>query len=215
MSSLPHISVVDSVNPNDFATLYLEHSPRVLRYLQGILRDQIETEDVMHEVFLKAYRALRSTTPPDIASGWLYTVARTTAIDHLRRGARNHPVSPSVIVDLADRRRRSEREPSRHWISEPEVRETLARLPVRQQEIIVLRYLMGCTHADISRILEVTELSVRKAHQRALQALAQALASSEVAATRTRNRYAMGAVRIPRRIALGGFTLLWRQRRLF
>jgi RNA polymerase sigma-70 factor (ECF subfamily) len=214
MTSLPSpIAFAEPVDPARFALLYLEQSGVVLRFLHGIMRDRAEAEDVLHEVFLKAYRALSSDDPPDLESGWLFTVARTTAIDHLRRGSRNQPVAPAGIVDLADRRRASEREPNRHWISEPEVREMLARLPERQQEIIVLRYVMGCTHADIARILEMSEPAVRKAHQRSLQALAQALASSELASVRSRNRYAMGAVHMPRRMALAGFSLLWRQRR--
>jgi RNA polymerase sigma-70 factor (ECF subfamily) len=213
MSSLPDpLRVVEAVDPAEFASIYLEHSGRIVRYLLGLLHDPAEAEDVMHEVFLKAYRAMTGETPPEMVAGWLFAVAKTTAIDHLRRRARSRPVPPTVIVDMADRRRISEREPNRHWISEPEVREMLAELPARQQEIIVLRYLMGCTHADIARILECTELSVRKAHQRALQALAHALATSELAAGRTRRGYPMRAVRIPRRIALSGFTLLRRRR---
>jgi RNA polymerase sigma-70 factor (ECF subfamily) len=213
MSSLPITDLLsDRVDAGDFAELYVEYAPRVLRYLQGALRDAAEAEDVMHEVFLKAYRAIQTDSRSEIGSGWLFTVARTTAIDHTRRRARNHPVSPAFIVDLADRRRQSEREPRSHWISEPEVNDVLIRLPQRQQEIIVLRYVMGCSHADVARILDCTEISVRKAHQRALQSLAHELASSDLAAERMRHRYHMTARRRPRRTALGGFSLLSRRR---
>jgi hypothetical protein len=124
-------------------------------------------------------------------------------------------VAPQNLVTLADRRAGTRGEASGHWISEPEVRAVLCRLPQRQQEIIVLRYLIGCTHAETARVLGCSELAVRKAHQRVLEVLAQALATSELAVTRqsaqrTRQGYPMRQFRLPRRMALGGFSVLRR-----
>src|SRR5688572_1111099 len=116
MSSLP--TTPNPLDPGEFASLYMEHSGRVLRYLRGVLRDPVAAEDVMHEVFLKAFRALTGDAPLAPLSSWFLTVARTTAIDHVRREGRSRPVAPDVIVDIADRRPVSHREPNSHWISE-------------------------------------------------------------------------------------------------
>lgn len=219
MSSLP---ITDVLRPetatDDFALLYHDYAPRVLRYLRGAMRDPGEAEDVMHEVFFKAYRALQERDCEAIGSGWLFTVARTSAIDHARRGSHHQPLAPASIADLADRRRPEGRMLRSHWISEPEVKEVLERLPTRQREIIVLRYVMGCSHSEVARILGCAPDAVRKAHQRALHDLAHGLASSELAtergAVRTRNKYYMGALWLPRRLAIGGFSLLPRRHRL-
>jgi RNA polymerase sigma-70 factor (ECF subfamily) len=200
-------------DPVAFARIYEDFSRPVLRYLQAMLRDPAEAEDALHEVFLKAWRALPPYASSSALRAWLFTVARTTAIDHARRQARQAPVAPQRIVSIVDAGGGArEPAPADHWITEPEVRAVLARLPARHQEIIVLRYLMGCSHGETARALGLSELAVRKAHQRILAVLGQALAASDLAASRgverKRTRYAMGQLRLPRRLALGGFSLL-------
>lgn len=43
-------------------------------------------EDLLHEVFAKALRAIQADRAPANLPGWLYAVARTTVIDHYRAG---------------------------------------------------------------------------------------------------------------------------------
>jgi RNA polymerase sigma-70 factor (ECF subfamily) len=213
VSAAAHIHQADRRDPVEFAAIYAEYRRSVLRYLQAALRDQAEAEDAMHEVFLKAWRTLPSYDSPAGLRGWLFTVARTTALDHARRRSRQAPLAPQRIVSLVEEQAAAPRPASGHWISEPEVREAFGRLPLRQQEVIVLRYVMGCSHGESAQLLGCSEAVARKTHQRALNVLAAALAASDLAATRrcgerTRTRYAMGQLRLPRRIALGGFSLL-------
>jgi RNA polymerase sigma-70 factor, ECF subfamily len=208
--------VPNTHDPGEFAALYQDHGRPILRYLKATLRDDAGAEDALHEVFLKAWRSLPSDTSQPALRAWLFTVARTTAIDQARLRSRQDPMAPQKLVTLADRRSRAPLASSGHWISEPEVHDVLRRLPQRHQEILVLRYLMGCTHAETARVLDCTELAVRKAHQRILAVLAAALSSSDLAdrvANRARTQYGMRAFRLPRRIALGGFSLLPRSPR--
>src|SRR4051812_18814708 len=55
----------------------------VLRMVQ----DPATAEDLAQEVFVKAFRALRSYDPRWKFSSWLFKIAHNTTIDHLRRGA--------------------------------------------------------------------------------------------------------------------------------
>lgn len=198
-------------DPLAFADVYAEHAPRILRFLRTRMRDQTEAEDALHEVFLKAWHDLPIDLAPSGIQGWLFMIARTTAIDHARRQARQQPFEPSTLLALADRCQPAP-PVGAHWISEPEVQTILIQLPRRQQEIIVLRYLMGTGHAETARILGCTEESVRKAHQRALQVLARALAGSQLAGERAPQRHSLTVVAPRRRLALGGFSLLPRLR---
>jgi RNA polymerase sigma-70 factor (ECF subfamily) len=191
----------------ELSDLYRTCRPQLLRYLRGLLRDEGEAEDVLHEVFLKAFATLQRS-PSIVGLPWLYTVARTTATDHLRRRSR-HPVgAPEAIVALSDRHRDPSPQRSREWISQPDVSRLVEMLPQRQQEILVLRYVLDCPHAQIARILGCSEESVRKQHQRALHVLARALAGSCVDRSRVRARYDMRELCLPRLVTLGGFSLL-------
>src|SRR4051794_26739260 len=105
MSLAPDIPLgapaLDSVG---FSELYDDHAPRILRYLESALRNASEAEDALHEVFLKAWRSAPWGAGPDALRAWLFTVARTTAIDHARKRAHAQPMTPQVVVALADRR---------------------------------------------------------------------------------------------------------------
>lgn len=209
MSSLP-IPVephCDWQAPEKFALLYRTEAPKILRYLRATLRDQSEAEDALQEVFLKAFRALPRDRPASTRA-WLFTLARNTAIDHARRRA--HPEPYQSVIALAD----CAGDPSvtapplAGWLTEPELQSALDALPARQREVIVLRYLLGCSHAQSARVLDCSEPAVRRAHHLALRALARALSATGPRPLGRRREYAMGKLRLPRRLALGGFSLL-------
>jgi RNA polymerase sigma-70 factor (ECF subfamily) len=192
----------------DVAQLYVEHAPRILRFLRAALRNADDAEDVMQEVFLKAYRALRRGVRPVSAGPWLFAIARTTSIDCAKSRARLQPVEPAVMRRLTDAAGSSPACGSASWITSCEVRAAVERLPPREHEVIVLRYVFGCSHRQSATVLGCSEGSVRQSHHHALKVLARVLADTAPASSTARHRYAMRTLRLPRRFALAGFTLL-------
>lgn len=57
----------------------------LLGFLRANVHDRSLAEDLLHEVFIKATRALGQGEQPDNLSAWLYRIARNTLIDHYRR----------------------------------------------------------------------------------------------------------------------------------
>jgi RNA polymerase sigma-70 factor (ECF subfamily) len=53
-------------------------------YVRRRLPDPVEAEDVMQEVFLKVHTHLAELRRPDRVLPWLYRIARSTVIDHVR-----------------------------------------------------------------------------------------------------------------------------------
>src|SRR5207244_3346179 len=98
--------------------------------------------------------------------------------------------------------------PSLDWISRPDLREWIDRLPRVQRQVVVLRYLIGCSFAEIGRVLQRSEAGVRQSHYKALLAVrADAAEVEHLPAPRQRQSKAMRALRLPRRIAQHGFSL--------
>lgn len=78
---------------NAFDELMQRHKRPILNFVYRLTGDATEAEDIALEVFVKAYRALRSGGywPGRAAvSTWLFLIARNAALDFLRRRAR-HP----------------------------------------------------------------------------------------------------------------------------
>ena len=78
--------------------------------LSGFLRPRVnlthEVEDLLQAAWIKMVRRIRSLREPERFETWIFTLARNSALDHLRR-ARCRPVGTadeSVLVGLPDER---------------------------------------------------------------------------------------------------------------
>ncbi len=63
-----------------FATL----QKSLCNYLRRQVDDPDIAEDLVQDVFVKALAAINANQEPSNLTGWLYTVARTTVVDHYR-----------------------------------------------------------------------------------------------------------------------------------
>ena len=60
--------------------LIQEHAAGVFRYLRSVVREEDASRDLLHDTFLKLSPHAR-----DAGRALVYTVARSCALDHLRR----------------------------------------------------------------------------------------------------------------------------------
>ena len=172
-------------------TVYRQVHPPLLRYLT-VLVGPHDAEDVASETWAQAFRDLdRFAGDADGFRGWLTTIGRNRAMDHLRRRQRQ----PLADVDLAavlDR-------PADLDVAADVVgglgTETalamVAALPIDQAEAIMLRTVLGFDAPTAARILGKRPGAVRSATHRGLKALARRLeqdASKNLARTRDTSR---------------------------
>jgi RNA polymerase sigma factor (sigma-70 family) len=82
-----------------FRVLYRDTQPRVLRYLQAFVGP--DAEDVASETWLQVARDLPGFRGDgDGFRGWVATVARHRATDHLRRAGRRPQPATVTVADL-------------------------------------------------------------------------------------------------------------------
>jgi RNA polymerase sigma-70 factor (ECF subfamily) len=110
-----------------------------------ILRDATEAEDVVQEVFVQAWRqASRYDPERGSPEAWLCTMARTRALDRLRRR-------------VSRREEPSEAAPNASGVPRTEealaVRSALQGLPEDQRRALELAYYEGLTQTEIARHL--------------------------------------------------------------
>src|SRR5215217_6997217 len=84
-------------DPDAVRALYAEYGPGALALLHDAIRgDRGAVEDVYQQVLLEAWQRGRSFDPARASlRTWLATIARSRAIDHLRRRV-PEPYDPSV-----------------------------------------------------------------------------------------------------------------------
>ncbi len=158
-----------------FGILYETHLDRIFRYIYYRVGSNGEAEDLTEQVFLKAWEAIdryESRGVPFVA--WLYRLAHNLVIDQYRARRVTVPLEdvgeaeePGLdVVDAVEDKLDAE-----------EIRLALRKLSAEHQQLIVLRFVEGLSHAEVAQITGKSEGATRVVQYRALQALARALQS--------------------------------------
>jgi RNA polymerase sigma-70 factor (sigma-E family) len=131
-----------------------------------ILGDRAEAEDIAQEALARA--TLRWAKLHDRPEGWVSRVASNLAIDRYRR-RRREPVLLSGPVGVVDDRA----------VERGDLVTALRRLPRRQREVVVLRYVADLSEADVAAALGCSVGSVKTHASRGLGALRRLLGHSD------------------------------------
>jgi RNA polymerase sigma-70 factor (sigma-E family) len=124
-----------------------------------ILGSRPDAEDVAQEALVKAYVAWHRIESH--ARPWVATVAAGAAIDRWRRLQR---AVPADTVTAADG-------PDTAIVDRLILREALQRLPRRQRDAVVMRYLADLPEADVAHAMGCSTGTVKQHASRGLAAL--------------------------------------------
>lgn len=116
--------------------------------------DAETARDLTQEVFLRAFRNLHTLAPDSSFKAWLMTITRNLAIDHHRKRGRKEEEERVVYQPPGE-------SPEQSILKKLLIREVLEKLPPRQREAIELRYLWDLTSAEIGKIMNLPEGTVR------------------------------------------------------
>src|ERR1700750_263894 len=129
------IGATKAGNWDGLSYLYSRYSDDVQRFVQSIVHDRHESEDITQEVFTKLITKIRRYEERDVPfAAWIMRVARNAALDHLR-SKRQIPVD-EVWISGDDRDRTSLEYTSA-------LKAALAELPESQRQVLVLRHIGG------------------------------------------------------------------------
>lgn len=162
-----------------FDSLFRRWAGPLLRYLERMVRDAAIAEELVQEAFLRVHRARERYEPEARFSTWLYRIATNLALNELRRPHRRHAHTS------ADAQRESEAGPAIELAAGgPAVDEAvgarlegeallgeLERLPERQRTALWLSAGEGLSYAEVAKVMETTEKSVKSLVHRARVAL--------------------------------------------
>lgn len=147
--------------------LYVRFADDVCGYVNSIVRDPHEAEDITQDVFVKLMSAIKKYEQRAVPfTAWLLRVARNAALDHLR-SRRQIPCEEVRVSNPGYEHVGSDRLDS--------LRIAFDRLPEEQREVMVLRHIAGLSPGEIASVLDKTESSVHGLHHRARAAVKEAL----------------------------------------
>jgi RNA polymerase sigma-70 factor (ECF subfamily) len=135
-------------DPDAVRALYAEYGPGALALLNDAIRDRGAVEDVYQQVLLEAWQRGRSFDPARASlRTWLATIARSRAIDHLRRRVPepHDPLQAPVARELD-----GAFEPVSQLVDRVTLEQLLERLMPEEAAVVRLSYQFGLSQRQIS-----------------------------------------------------------------
>ena len=176
--SVTEFGVARSLLPRDrtsaVTALFEEHYASLVRMARLLVDDRETAEDVVMEAFTSLYRRWMAIRDPGEAHRYIRSCVLNGARSQLRRRRlrRRHERGNPQYEENPDGLETSE-------VDRSAVTQLLATLPYRQRQVLVLRYFVDLTEAQIAYELGISPGSVKTHAWRGLAALARALEGSQ------------------------------------
>jgi len=156
-----------------FGVLYRDVQPRMLRYLRTLVG--ADAEDVASETWLNVARDLgQFEGDSDGFRGWVATIARHRALDHVRH-AQRRPQAAEIEASALETWAASDDTEHRalESVATDAAIALIARLPSDQSEAVLLRVVVGLDAISAAKVLGKRPGAVRTACYRGLRRLSR------------------------------------------
>jgi len=148
------------------SSLYAAHYARLVRLATLLVHDQGIAEEIVQDCFVAMHGKWGRLRDPDKAEAYLRAAVVNRSRSALRRrevAARHRPDPARSVPSAEDTAVEGERR--------TEVLVALDALPQRQREVLVLRYYLDLSEADIADTLRISRGAVKSHSSRGLAAL--------------------------------------------
>jgi RNA polymerase sigma-70 factor (ECF subfamily) len=145
-----------------FERLLGEFRPKLHRYCARMTGSAVDAEDIVQDAMIKAFNALPEVGVVDNPEGWLFRIAHNTALDFLRRRAREPTMQNEKTLDMIAAPDSSDRN---YEVATMSLR-TFMRLPALQRSAVILKDVLGHTIEEVASITGVSEPAAKSALQR-------------------------------------------------
>jgi RNA polymerase sigma-70 factor (ECF subfamily) len=164
-----------------FGILVSRFEPKLKRYGTKFLSESMDIEDMVQEIFMQAYRALKSYDSTQRFSPWIYRIAHNTFVNALRKKSR----LPFFTIDLDSLVSHP------HAVETPEleseqremkelVERGLIKISEQYREVLILYYQEELSYKEISDVLRVPVGTVGVRMRRAKAALAKVYSQMDI-----------------------------------
>ncbi len=174
------VNIVLSGNVDAFEEIVNRYEKSLLRYIISLGIHHPHTEDVLQNIFIKAYRNLNSYNAQYKFSSWIYRIAHNEAISLHRKNKHtvkfNHEEEhlfwvgvaseEDLLLDLLDKEVNREKEKNKEKLMK-----AIQKLDIKYSAPLVLYFLKGKQYDEISDILQIPTSTVGTRIRRAKEKL--------------------------------------------
>lgn len=148
-------------NVQSFEALLDKYELIILKFIYSMIRDKETAEDITQDVFITVYNKLDTFDSRYKFSNWIMRIARNKCIDYIRKIKKSKELNIEDCISIKSRETSPEER-----LEYKEIRDFIVNkinsLDNVDKQIILLRYSQKATFNDISKILDISESSVKR-----------------------------------------------------
>ncbi len=145
-----------------FDELVIKYTPRLYGLVYNMTSNHEDTNDLLQDIFAKAYKAIRGFRGKSSFYTWVHSIAVNMTLNFLKKRGRRFQLSLDD-VDASIQNDREFMEATATSLSELQRRlnEAMMKLSDDHRAVVTMFHIQGMPHAEISKILRVSEGTVR------------------------------------------------------
>src|SRR6266536_1667435 len=152
-----------------FDELVIKYTPRLYGLVYNMTSNHEDTNDLLQDIFAKAYRAIRGFRGKSSFYTWVHSIAVNMTLNFLKKRGRRFQLS----LDDVDASIQNDKEFLESTATSSPVREAdlselqrrlneaMMKLSDEHRAVVTMFHIQGMPHAEISKILRVSEGTVR------------------------------------------------------
>ena len=152
-----------------FDQLVVKYTPRLYGLVYNMTSNHEDTNDLLQDVFSKAYKAIRGFRGKSSFYTWIHSIAVNMTLNFLKkRGRRYHLSLDDVDAGVQNDKEFLELTASSSPVREADLselqkrlNEAMMKLSDEHRAVVTMFHIQGMPHAEISKILRVSEGTVR------------------------------------------------------
>ncbi len=156
-------------DPRAFDELVRKYSPRLYGLVYNMTSNHEDTNDLLQDIFSKAYRSIRGFRGKSSFYTWLHTIATNKTINFLKKRSRNYHMSlddvDSNVQHDAEFIELTSGPDARREVNLKELQqrlnEAMMKLSKEHRIVVTMFDIQGMPHAEIGKVLGISEGTVR------------------------------------------------------
>jgi len=152
------VEIIRKKNQERYSEIVDRYQKKLFVYIYRLIGNREEAEDLLQDVFVKAYKNLNSYDTSRKFSSWIYRIAHNESVNYIKRKSLKKFISWETIVSTKDKLDSSSEEEGadKAWIRKEvskEVNEAIGKLPFKYKQVLTLRYYSDQSYEEIAEIL--------------------------------------------------------------
>jgi RNA polymerase sigma factor (sigma-70 family) len=158
-------------DPSAFDDLVVKYSPRVYGLIYNMTSNHEDTNDLMQDVFAKAYRSIAGFRGKSSFYTWIHSISVNMTINFIKKRNRRRTMSlddidsgvqhdKEFIEVTASVTNSPSREANLRELQQ-RLNEAMQKLSVDHRTVVTMFDIQGMPHAEIAKILGISEGTVR------------------------------------------------------